>query len=132
MIAYTDGGFNPKRNYSRHAYIIMDDNNKVIKKRKFKGFESNSINSEIRSIEKLLQDMIHEDVNGMVIYSDCKYLVDTINKGHNNLIKCDYLKYLLKSSGASLKWINRSKNKLADKMVHRVGRPKVRKGLLIK
>lgn len=131
MYAFCDGGFTEGRS-SKHSYIVMNHDRKIIRRRKFRGFETSSMNAEIRSIEKLLQDLIHEDIEGMIIYSDCKHLVDTINNGYDNLINCDYLKYLLKRSGAQLKWIRRRKNQLADKMVHSIGKPKIKSGLLIK
>lgn len=133
MIAYTDAGFTKSSSYSHHAYIIMDDNGKIIKKRKFKAFENTPINAERRSIEKLIQDTIHMglDIHGMTIYSDCKYLVDTVNNGYANLIECDYLKFLVKSTGAKLNFIHREHNKKADKLVKSVKKPRIRKGLLI-
>lgn len=131
MYAYCDGGYVKGRS-SKHSYIVMNHNRKIIRRRKFRGFETSSMSAEIRSIEKLLQDLIHEDVKGMIIYSDCKPLVNAINNGDNISNNCDYLKYLIKRSHVTLQWIPRGKNRNADKLVHSIGKPKIKSGLLIK
>jgi len=132
MYAFVDGGFSGIERSSKHSYIIMNENRKIVRKRKFRGFEKDSMCAELRSIEKLLQDLIHEDVQGMVIYSDCKPLINAINNGDKISINCDYLKFLLKKSGTTLQWIPRGKNRNADKLVHSIGKPKIKSGLLIK
>ena len=115
LSAYTDASY--KEGVSTHHWRIVTEKDYVVKRRSFKGTESNCHKAELQSIISLVQHLNKKDITDITIYTDSKHvekLLNNHNEDESSLIKC--LKWDLKGLNAKVEWVSRETKqiKMAD------------------
>ena len=113
MFAHSDASW--KNGISTHSYILRTKSGRKVKKISYVGYEEDSMKAEIDSLVKCLNDCAANKYYGLVIYTDCKNIVDACYNKCKLKNDITYLKHMLKKTRSELTWKPRSRNKEADR-----------------
>lgn len=127
MKCYVDASYNPKTGKSSHAFRLMTWDNKVIAQRTFTSYEDKSSESELHSIIKALQYALDKGFKGLKIFTDAKTIVSSVKSKNNTKSNIVYLRYLLKVTNSTLKFVTRDKNMGCDYLTRNVNKHKMRR-----
>lgn len=130
MICYVDASFRDNKSY--HAFTIKDWNGRILFEKKFRGFETKSTEAELGTMIKALQFIREKGFKKVRILTDCLSIVEGVRNGGHENIDVSYLKFLLRETNSTIKWIPRKANKRCDSLCRNVYKRKIKRGLLIK
>lgn len=98
---FTDASF--KDGVSTHHWRVVNDKQKVIKRRTFKSTDLNNNDAELTSIISAIQWIEKKGYKKVTIFTDSKNCVDKLN-GESDKDSIKYVQWLLKGSKIKIKW----------------------------
>lgn len=114
MKAYTDASVSSDGTV--HSYIVYDDAGDVILQETLKSEIKNTVKAEMASVIALLIRCKDKAICNLSIHTDCQSVVAFDSKNKKVSYLRSWINNLLESTKASIKWINRKMNAVADKM----------------
>ena len=113
MQAYTDASVG--EGYAVHSYILMDDEKITLKGLMKSGIEKTHL-AELTSVIALLLHCQRNSINNITINTDSKSILELKETSTKHGKFIIWMRYLLRLTGSSIRWISRKENKVADKM----------------